>query len=129
MNNNLDFLPYAETLAQMDPALNYSLASLAVLDRLLACLRQGIIEEQVSPDQMHRMVVGAGAYFAETLRRNFGAEWRCLDGQEPWLHTLVGPKFPFQLARQAISGGDPDTFATAALTYGNAQPSRKEFPP
>jgi len=120
MQDTLNFLPHAERLAQLDPALDYSFESLATLDCFLSCLRQGLLEKQVSPDQMHWLIVGAGSYFAEVLRRAVGAQWvNSSEQEEPWLETPSGPAFPFRLVRGALLKEVQNGLVLAAAEYGN----------
>jgi len=120
MQNELNLFPLAESLAQLDPTLDFTVASLVTLDCLLNCLRQGLIENQVSPDQMHWLIAGAGAYFAEVVRRATGAQWvNPGDQTEPWLTTPSGPLFPFQLVRRSIRDGLPGALALAAAEPGS----------
>ena len=103
MQNELNFRPYAESFARLDPSLDYSLGSLAILECLLRCLRQGIIENQVSADQMNQLVVGAGAYIGEILIQTAGGSWAsCERENEPWIETPFERLFPFQLVRRTI---------------------------
>jgi hypothetical protein len=129
MHNHIHFQPYAEHFAEIDPALDYSPGSLAVVENLLACLRQGLEEGQVSLDQLHWMVVGAGTYFAEILGRQSGVQWSHAEGQEPWLDTLAGRLHPFQLARDALSGTRPGAFSDAALRCGLADHCQRKDEP
>lgn len=77
--------PFMENARKRGLTLDYSLESLADLERLLTELA----EEAASPDETSLLVTRAGRYLGEFFRKRYGGVWRvCLAGPKYLHHGL-----------------------------------------
>lgn len=97
--------------SQVERALQFpldgSVTSLAVVDHYLALAR-----DERRPAILALLAAGAGAYFGELLRREFGGQWIGSPGDPRTLRMLLGAQFlscaPVDLAMAAIVAADLD---------------------
>ncbi|MFI5793375.1 hypothetical protein [Streptomyces sp. NPDC051677] len=81
----------ARVTARQRLPLDYSVASLRVVDFLVDGLRKGGADRQ----RAHDTLVGLGAYVGEVLVRRAGGVWVDLDGdQRAWFGQAVGVRMP-----------------------------------
>lgn len=96
---------------QVQRALNFepdgSVASLAVVDHHL-----GLARAETRAPILELLAAGAGAYFGELVRREFGGTWVGPADRPRELRFLLGAQFlhfsPIALAHAAILGAEPD---------------------
>jgi hypothetical protein len=81
----------ARVTARQRLPLDYSVASLRVVDFLVDGLRKGGADRE----RAHDTLVGLGAYVGEVLVRRAGGAWVDLDGdQRAWFGQAVGVRMP-----------------------------------
>ncbi|MFJ3665423.1 hypothetical protein ACIPSE_03105 [Streptomyces sp. NPDC090106] len=107
--------------------LDYSVASLRVVDFLVDGLRKGGADQETAREPL----AGLGAYVGEVLVRRAGAEWVDLDeGQRAYFGQPVGVRMPDgrvwnplgKVLNRFGSGGPEDSLRTFYLTlHGRAR--------
>ncbi len=117
MLNRTEVAAYAQAMRESDPRLDGSLASLAVLDALLAQYREALFGE--GDDELPAAIgLLAGAYFGEVLLTAAGGDWRFSD--EGYVPRLAGPGCevsPFGRVQKFFAEGPENDLSSLASAY------------
>jgi hypothetical protein len=117
-----DIAVMAEALRQSNERLDYSPASLTILDQLLessrAYFNQG--QEDLDPsrnEERLRLILMAGAYFGEVLRKSASGQWHYRTASLPFVKSGGYIVFPFTRTYYYLQRDSNISFSSLSSLY------------